>query len=108
MLNYTNVEEQVQSIDPNRKVEISLRDLMYAYQTIGLLINFFHEPLHYPALESVNEFMGIENDSGAFHLLKDVYYKRLYDLWPEDVRRAFDEVRFDNPNPPYYYKPNSG
>jgi len=110
MKNYTSVEEQVEyglnTIDPDRKIEVSLKDLMFAYQTIGLLINFFHQPLHFPSLESVEKFLGDDNQ-GAYHLLSEVYYKRLYGIWPEDIRRGFDESRFDNPNPPYYYKPAS-
>jgi hypothetical protein len=110
MKNYTSVEAQVEygldTIDPDRKIEISLKDLMFAYQTIGLLINFFHQPLHFPTLKSVEKFLG-DQDQGAYHLLSEVYYKRLRDIWPEDIQRGFDVSRFDNPNPPYYYKPDS-
>lgn len=110
MKEYTSVEEQVEygldTIDPDRTVEVSLRDLMFTYQTIGLLINFFHQPLHFPNSESIEKFLGDQNQ-GAYHLLSEVYYKRLYDVWPEDIRQGFDESRFDNPNPPYYYQPDS-
>ena len=110
MNNYTNVEEQVvfglESIDPNRTIEVPMRDLMFAYQTIGLLINFFHQPLHYPTLESVEQFLG-DKDSGAFRLLSEIYYKKLYDVWPEDIRQAFDDSRFENPISPYYYEPDA-
>ncbi len=110
MQSYTNVEAQVEygleSIDPDQRIEVSLKDSMYTYQAIGLLINFFHQPLHFPTLESVKEFLGDRNQ-GAYHLLWELYYKRLYDFWPEDIRQAFDESRLDNPNPPYYYKPES-
>jgi hypothetical protein len=107
---YSSVEEQVEygldSIDPDRKIEVSLRDLMYTYQTIGVLINFFHQPLHYPTLEYIKQFLGNE-DVGALHLLWDIYYKKLYDVFPADIRQGFDESRYDNPNQPYYYKPTS-
>jgi hypothetical protein len=108
--NYISVEEKVEfgldTIDPNRKIEVSLKDLMYTYQTIGLLINFFHQPMHYPTLDSVNQFLGNE-DQGAFHLLREIYYKRLYDVFPEDIRQGFDESRYDAPYPPYYYEADS-
>ena len=104
---YTSVEEQVEygleGIDPEKKVEVSVKDLMYTYQAIGLLINFFHQPLHFPTLNHVKQFLGNE-DEGALHLLWEVYYKRLYDIFPEDIQRGFAESQFDNPNPPYYYK----
>ena len=107
---YTSVEEQVKygldTMGAERKIEVPLRDLLRVYQTIGLLINFFHQPLHYPTLESVKEFPGDEG-KGAYHLLPEIYYKRLYDIWPEDIRQGFDESRFDNPDPPCYYKPAS-
>ncbi|MDT7603568.1 MAG: hypothetical protein QOF61_1565 [Acidobacteriota bacterium] len=110
MKNYTGVEEQVEygldTISLDRKIEVSLRDLMYAYQTFGLLVNFFHNPDHFPTLESVNKFLG-DDECGAMHLLKENYYRRLYDVFPPDIRRGFEESRYYNPDPPYYYKPDS-
>lgn len=109
MKNYTSVEERVgyglDTIDPDRKIEVSLKDLMFAYQTFGLLINFFHNEDHFPSLESVKKFLG-DQDRGAYHLMSEVYYGRFYDLFPPDIREGFDEGRYDNPNPPYYYEPD--
>ena len=109
-MNYTNVEEQVfyglDGVDPNRSIEVPLKDLLFTYQTIGLLINFFHQQLHYPTLESVEKFLG-SKDQGALRLLWEIYYEKLYDVWPEDIRRGFDESHFENPNPPYYYEPHA-
>lgn len=106
-MKFTGLEEQVEygleTIDPNRKIEVSLRDLIYAYKTIGLLLNFFHQPLHFPTLDSVEHFLG-DGNQGAYHLLSEIYYSRLYNIWPEDIRIAFQQNRFDNPNPPYYYQ----
>lgn len=111
MNSYTDLEAQVayglDTVDPARKIEVPLKDLLFAYQTIGLLINFFHQPMHFPTLESVKNFLGLEGDDGAYRLLSEIYYKRLRDVWPPDIRRAFDESRFDNPNAPYYYRTES-
>jgi hypothetical protein len=107
MSNHTNLKEQIEyglaSIKPDRTIEVRLADLVRAYQTIGLLINFLHQPLHYPDLESVKQFVDLDGDDGALSLLKDLYYKRLYNVWPDDIQGDFAAGRFDNPTPPYYY-----
>ena len=86
----------MEDVDPERKVEVSLKDLLFTYQTIGELIAFFHDPHKYPTLESVEQFLG-DRDRGALHLLWEIYYGKLYDVWPEDIRQGFDESRFDKP-----------
>src|SRR5262252_7823283 len=101
-MKYTSLEDQVEygltTIDPDRQIQMSLRDLVYTYKTIGLLINFFHQPLHFPSLESIEQFLG-DGNSGAYHLLAEIYYKRLYEVWPEDIRHGLAASRFDNPDP---------
>ena len=108
MSKQSNLHEQIEyglaSIDPNRTVEVSLQDLMRAYQTIGLLINFFHQPLHYVTLDDVRDFIDVDSDAGALELLKDLYYRRFYGIWPQDVKDGFEEGHFDNPSRPYYYE----
>ena len=110
MQEYTDIEAQVEfatsKIDSERRIEISLRDLMFVHETVGELIRFFHQPLHYQSLEDVENFLG-DKDKGAFHLLLTIYYDKLRHVWPDDVQRGFDEGLFDNPHPPYYYKPKS-
>ena len=106
---YTSVEEQVEygldTVAEERIVEMPLRDLLYVYQTLGELIRFFHQPLHFPDLEAVKRFLGDRNN-GAFHLLSECYYEKLYGVWPKDIDEAIREGGFDNPGLPYYYKPN--
>lgn len=45
MEEYTDVESQVEygleKIDPNRKIEVSLRDFLYLHNTIAELVSFF-------------------------------------------------------------------
>ncbi len=104
---YTSVEEQVtyglDSIDPERKIEVSLRDLMFVYKTLGELISFFHQPLHYPDLQSVEKFLSV-SEEGAFHLLSECYYRKLYDVWPDDIKRKWDESVFEHPQKPYFFE----
>jgi len=49
MEEYTNIEAQVEfatsKIDSERRFEIPLRELIFAYKTVGELIRFFHQPL---------------------------------------------------------------
>ena len=77
---------------------------MYVFQTIGEYVRFFHQPLHYKKLKDVNKFLGT-GDQGAFSALHKCYYDILKKYIPEDIEEAFDDSqRFENPNPPYYYK----
>ena len=110
MQEYTDIEAQVEfgasKIDSERRVEISLRDLMFVFKTVGELIRFFHQPLHYQSLDDVETFIG-DKDKGALHLLWMVYYDKLRDVWPDDVHDGFGEGLFDNPHFPYYYESKS-
>jgi hypothetical protein len=108
MKKYTSVEEQIEfgldTVDPEQKIEISLRDFMYVFQTFGELIRFFHQPMHYPHLKDVEKFLG-SKDSGAFAAICRCYYDVLGDLIPEEIDKVLDETgRFDNPDPPYYFR----
>lgn len=110
MEKYTDVESQVEygleKIDPNRKIEVSLKDFIYLHNVISELVRFFHQPMHYEKLEDVENFLG-DKDKGAFHLLCEVYYERFYyqDVFPKDIQEMIDNSEFENPNYPYYYKP---
>jgi hypothetical protein len=96
--NPSNIEERVmyglETIDPERKIEVPLKDLLYAYQVIAQLIYFFHQPLHYQTIEDVKKFLG-EGERGAYDLLSEICYERFYDIWPEDIKRGFYQGRFD-------------
>lgn len=78
--------------------------MLFVYQVLGEFVRFFHQPMHYPDLAHVEKFLG-NSEEGGFHLLKQCYYEKLYDAWPEDVKEMVDESVFDNPSPPYYYEP---
>jgi hypothetical protein len=111
MKKYTTVEEQIeyglQTIESDRKIELSLKDLMYVHQTIGEFIRFFHQPMHYQKLDDVTRFLG-SFDKGALSALHRCYHTMLRDCMPEDIEKAFEDgERFENPDPPYYYKDES-
>jgi hypothetical protein len=107
MTKYTTVEEQIEygldSIEPDRTVEMSLRDLMYVFETIGELKRFFHQPLHYQSLADVEKFLGTV-DHGAYAAIHKCYYHILRKVLPKDIEDAFGEgERFEHPDSPYYY-----
>ncbi len=105
---YTSVEEQVSyglnSIDPDRKIEVSARDLMFVFKSLQEFVSFFHQPMHYPTLEHVEKFLG-DQESGAFHLLHECVYEKLRDIWPSDIAGQLQDGDFDHPKPPYFYQP---
>ena len=108
MENYTDVESQVgyglEKIDPNRKIEVSLKDFLYLQNTIEEFVRFFHQPMHFRTLEDVEKFLG-NKDKGVFRLLCEVRRKFYYrDVLPEDIQQMIDNSELDNPNYPYYYK----
>ncbi|TFZ66306.1 hypothetical protein E4631_09775 [Hymenobacter sp. UV11] len=110
MQEYTSVEDQVfyglDSIDPDQKVEISLRDLVFITKSISELNQFFHQPMHYPSLADVEQYIGNIN-SGAYSLIHRMNYHMLWDYLPADIRdkMGWETTELINPNPPYYYKP---
>ncbi|MGC3989046.1 MAG: hypothetical protein QM796_05050 [Chthoniobacteraceae bacterium] len=84
---------------------MSLRDLMYVHQTLAELVQFFHQPMHYPGLQAVERFLGTKNSGGAFDVLSESFYKRASDMLPPDIHEAFaDGQRFEHPLPPTYFR----
>ncbi len=60
---YTNdiaslVTHNLDQIDPDLTVEVNLADLVYVYQTLNEYMRFFHQPEHYPHIQSVERFLG--------------------------------------------------
>jgi hypothetical protein len=81
----SNIEREVEfgleQFAPERKIEVPLRDLLYAYKTIGEFIQFFHDPHHFRTLADVQRFLGNRHE-GGLHVLWETYYRRLRDAWP--------------------------
>jgi len=108
MAEYTTVEEQAEygldAISSDRTVEVSLRDLFYVYQVLGEFVRFFHQPNHYPDIESIEKFLGTPNE-GGFRLLAECYFQKMRDMWPEDIIEKIENSTFQHPSKPYYYQP---
>lgn len=109
MEEYTSVEEQVlyglHEIPEDRKVEISLRDLVFVVKSIEEFNRFFHQPMHYTSLDDVIKYMG-NVDSGAYSLIHKMYHGMLWKYLPIDIKNkmGLETNELVNPNPPYYYK----
>jgi hypothetical protein len=88
------VEFGLEQFSPERKVEVALRDILFAYKAIGEFIHFFHDPDHFTTLTDVNRFLGNTHE-GALHVLCEAYYQRLRNVWPPDVQKAFDDGLLD-------------
>lgn len=107
---HTTVEEQVEygldAIDPARKVEVSLRDLLFVHNTLGEFVRFFHQPMHFETLKDVEDFIE-DGFQGALRLLWESYYERFNyrDIFPIDIIDEIDEGKLENPKPPYYFEP---
>ena len=109
MGNHTDIESQVEhgleKIDPNRKIEVSLKDFLYLHNTIAEFVRFFHQPTHYETLEDVEKFLG-NKDKGGFHLLSEILHKKFNyrDVFPKDIKEMIDNSEFEHPDYPYYYE----
>lgn len=88
------VEFGLEQFAADRKVELPLRDALYAYKVIGEFIAFFHEPDKHATIADVSKFLGSKS-KGALHVLWEAYYHRLRDVWPPDVQKAFDDGSLD-------------
>ncbi len=96
------IEYGLSKIDPNLKVEIPVKDLMYLYKTMELLNDFFHQPMHYPTIEDVEKFLG-NKEEGAYKAISRCYYDILWNFLPNDFQKKIEASEcFENPKPPYY------
>ena len=106
MKRYTDIHEQVtyglEEIDEERQITVNLKDMLYVYQTLGELVRFLHQPLHYPTLKSMTNWIG-NRERGIYREVHACYYSILRDIFPKEIEELFDEGEFDNPNPPFYY-----
>lgn len=104
----TTITDQVRfgldTIDPARKVQVPLRDLLFAYKLLGELYMFFRREENYPDLEAVRRFIGDDTD-GAQRLLREAYYQQLWSVWPSDIAEALNDHSLQSPIHPPYYRP---
>ncbi len=92
------------AIDPDEKVEVNLKDLMYVFATLQEYQRFFHQPLHYQSLEDVERFLGSADDKGGFKLLHTAIHEKMRDMLPKHMDEKFGEGDFDCPKLPFYYE----
>lgn len=87
-----SVEHGLHRIDPDRRIEVSLRDAMRTYSLLGELVAFFHSSR---SQAETCQFIGTR-DSGALAALFDAYYGYLRDIWPPDICEALEAGAFDS------------
>ena len=107
---YTNdieslVTHNLDKIDPDSTVEVNLADLVYVYQTLNEYMRFFHQPDHYPHIQSVERFLGSIKDPGGFSALNTALYRKMAPMIPDNIARMFDDSVFDSEQYPWYYLP---
>lgn len=109
MANYSTPKQRVEfgldAIPADRMVTVSLRDLMYVYQTLSEFVQFFHQPLHYPDMKALDRFLGARGSGDAFDVLREAMYHRIRNMIPPDIDALFDEAHFEHPLPPSYFDP---
>ena len=98
------VEFGLRTISKDKRVSVSLRDLMFVHQVLAEYMQFFHQPMHYPTKKDVDCFLGSRSSGGAFEALHTALYRKLRAMLPKEIHDAFGEgVRFEHPLPPDYY-----
>jgi hypothetical protein len=53
------VEFGLRTIPKDKKVSVSLRDLMFVHQVLAEYMRFFHQPMHHPTKKDVDRFSEI-------------------------------------------------
>ena len=94
------------SIDPNEKVEVNLKDLMYVYSTLQEYRRFFHQPSHYQTLDDIEDFLGSVNDQAGYKILHAAVYEKMRGMFPEHIGEKFDDGIFDSDELPFYFNEN--
>ena len=99
------IEFGLNSVDPEKTIEIKLKDFMIIYKTFEEFNRFFHQPMHYPSIEDLEIYLG-NKDSGAYSIINKIYYKVLPQYLPKEIEEKFGEEDdpFDISEYPYYYK----
>lgn len=73
-----------------RTVEVPLEEVMRLYRTLENLQQFFHQPIHFPDIHAVREFLGDVN-GGAYKDIHNLYYDVVWNWLPADVQREIEE-----------------
>uniref|UniRef100_UPI003B5A9286 hypothetical protein n=1 Tax=Shewanella gaetbuli TaxID=220752 RepID=UPI003B5A9286 len=95
-----------EKIDPEEKVEVNLKDLMFVYRTLQEYMRFLHQPMHYTDMDDIKRFLGTAQSDAGFKVLNEALYEKMRDMIPEHIDDLFGEGIFDNPKLPFYYNEN--
>ena len=102
-----NIEEiatfGLDEVDPDEKIEVNLKNLLYVFLTLQEYQRFFHQPLHYQSLEDVNKFLGSVNDRAGYKLLHTSIHVKMAGMFPKHIEDKFDEGDFDSKELPFYF-----
>jgi len=101
------VEFGLDEISADQTITVNLKDFMYIRRTLEEYMRFFHQPMHYPKIESVNSFLGDISSGGGFEVLSTAIYKKLYKMeLPEKIMELIlEDDAFEHPLTPEYYEP---
>ncbi|HBN90881.1 hypothetical protein [Rheinheimera aquimaris] len=108
---YTDNLEEIatfgfEAIDPDEKVEVNLKDLMYVFSTLQEYQRFFHQPLHYKNIKDIERFLGSINEHAGFKLLHTSIHEKMRNMLPAHIDAKYGEGDFDSPKLPFYYDGN--
>ena len=70
------------------KIEIDPEEILRVYNLMGNLIEFFHQPMHYPDQQAVLDFL----NSGVYDEMSDVYYKLMWKWLPGSQRHSIENA----------------
>lgn len=99
------IKHGLESIDPNEMVQIRLKDFIQIYKTFEEFNRFFHQAMHYPTIEEIEDFIG-NKDIGGYSAIHEMYYKILPKYLPKEIEEHFGKSNdpFQHPKKPHYYK----
>lgn len=101
------VEFGLDKIDPNRTIEIKLKDFMFIYKIFEEFNRFFHQSQHFQTINDVELYVG-SKEFGAYSLIHQMYYTVLYRYLPDNIIKSIEEgYTFESPIEPYYFNNKS-
>ena len=71
-------------------VSVNLKDLVYVQQVLAEYMRFFHQPLHYPKLENITDFLGDKNSGGGFEVLNTALRQKIDKMLPLVIEQMMD------------------
>lgn len=100
------IEYGLETLPDDKVVCVNLKDLVYIHQVLAEYMRFFHQPMHYPKLENVTDFLGDKCSSGGFEVLDIALRQKIDKMLPLEIEQMMDEGIFKNPKYPNYYNEN--